>query len=104
MICTEQGTKQRQIIQNQYGIGARATLRSGENSRRVVTRAEDLHWMLFRFTNIDEKLFCAIFFGRNVNQFSIKSLVCQMCDKYKIWQRLHSARISVIYFFKYIYV
>lgn len=22
-----------------------------------------------------------------------------MCDIYKIWQRLHSARISVIYFF-----
>ena len=44
------------------------------------------------------------FFGRNVNQFSIKSVVCQMCDKYKIWQCLHSARISVIYFYKYIYM
>lgn len=38
-------------------------------------------------------------FGRNVNQFSIKSLVCQMYDKYTVWQCLHSARISVIYFF-----
>ena len=27
-----------------------------------------------------------------------------MCDKYKIWQCLHSARISVIYFYKYICV
>lgn len=41
-------------------------------------------------------------FGRNVNQLSIRSVVCQVCDKYEIWQCLHTARISVIYFFKYI--
>lgn len=98
----KKGTKQKQVIQNPCA-GEAHQQRSRQHNQHVVAVRKARIYTGWSFVSPTSMKSCFVqFFGRNVNQFSIKSVVCQMCDKYKIWQCLHSARISVIYFFKYI--